>query len=200
MPLEITSLPTWGTCLRLWEPSILLEWKGPEPGSWEGRRVRSVCGVSRAGSPNPCFNLCGFCDFAWGLAVCATVADKPSLPVAARTTVISSSSKHAGSGSAWSTNRLTHFSESERDVSRPKEASVAVAESFEDNCPVCRISEKYARGGRERGERKGRREETPHLIYLHKNLARQDLLYPFYRLGTNLRDIKLPAKVISSKK
>lgn len=67
---------------------------------------------------------------------------------------------------------MTYFFESERDVSRFKEVSVAVAEFFEDNCFVCRISEKYVRGGRERGERKGRREEIFYLIYFYKNFVR----------------------------
>lgn len=54
-------------------------------------------------------------------------------------------------------------------------------------------------GEREEEERKARREEMHHLIYLHKHLVRQELLRPFYRSGTNLRDTKLPARVISSK-
>lgn len=74
LPQETASLPTRSTCLGLWEPSILLEMRGPEPSSWEGRRVCSVCSDRQAGPPNPCFNLYGCCDFAWGLEGLSSIA------------------------------------------------------------------------------------------------------------------------------
>lgn len=61
-------------CLGLWEQSILLEIRGPEPRSWERRRVRLVRSVGQAGTPGPGFNGYGLCDFAWGLEVLSSVA------------------------------------------------------------------------------------------------------------------------------
>lgn len=79
------------------------------------------------------------------------------------------------------------FLERERDLSRPKDGSVA-AQS---------VSENYAWRGTER--KKGRWKGREYII-LHKNLVRQELLYPLHRLGTRLRDMKLPARLFLIRK
>lgn len=53
---------------------------------------------------------------------------------------------------------------------------------------------------REEEERKMGREGIHHLISLHKNLVRQELLYPPHRLGTRPRGMKLPARLFLIRK
>lgn len=85
----------------------------------------ALCVVSQAGFLNPCFNLQGLCDIAWGLesahpvAALKTKTRQASLPLLARG--LWSSFTYVGSSSTWSKNRQTGFPESERDLSRPKE-------------------------------------------------------------------------------